>query len=136
MFWTNTTPRIVLGILLGSVTVSLAPHPAAALTPLDLIQIPLNAVSGGTPEPLPNRNIDVFKENLNGNQLNLCIAPAPCSTPSAPRPSAPRPTGVAPVRGPIAPPRAVTPTPPRTVPQTAAPPSSGPVLTVPPIKLF
>ena len=135
MFWTKTTPQIFLGILLGAIAVGTTPDKAAALTPLDLIKIPLNAVGSGTPKPLPNRNIDVFKENLNGNNLNVCVSP--CGVPNAvPRTLPSRPTPPPQVRGPIAPQGSVSPS--QTAQsQTAAPQrSSGPVLSVPPIKLF
>lgn len=142
MFWTTTKPsQIFVGVLLGALALGTTAEKASAVTPLDLIQIPLNAVGGGSPKPLPNRNIDVFKENMNGNNLNLCVSPGPCQVPgSSPRVPTPRPTSIPQVRGPIAPPRVpqrvVAPS--QAAPrQTAAPQSApGAVLSIPQIELF
>lgn len=139
MLLTKTTSRIILGTLLGAVTIGLTSNPANALTPLDLIKIPLNAVNGDSQKPLPNRNIDVFKENLNGNNLNICVSPAPCSPPNViprPRPLPSKPVPPPQVKKPL-PPQQTTPQPRNSQPK-APPrqPSSGPVLSIPPIKLF
>lgn len=158
MLWTKTTSRIIIGTLLGAVTMGITSNQAAALTPLDLIKLPLNAVNGESPKPLPNRNIDVFKENVNGNNLNVCVSPAPCSVPNpTPRVVPPqRPVRQSPNTQPQRTPspqgsvrqssntqvqttspqglvRQSSTTPPQTKPSQGSP---GPVLTVPPIKLF
>jgi len=146
MLWTKTTSRIIIGTLLGAFTIGISTNQAAALTPLDLIKLPLNAVNGESPKPLPNRNIDVFKENVNGNNLNVCVSPAPCSVPTptpgvVPSQPIPSPQGSvrqAPTRQSIPPSpqgsvRQSSTTRPQMMPSQS---SSGPVLTVPPIKLF
>jgi len=163
MLWTKTTSRIIIGTLLGAFTIGISTNQAAALTPLDLIKLPLNAVNGESPKPLPNRNIDVFKENVNGNNLNVCVSPAPCSVPTPPPgvvPSQPIPSPQgsvrqAPTRQSIPPSpqgsvrqaptrQSISPSPqgsvrqssttqPQTKPSQGSP---GPVLTIPPIKLF
>jgi len=146
MLWTKTTSRIIIGTLLGASTIGISTNQAAALTPLDLIKLPLNAVNGESPKPLPNRNIDVFKENVNGNNLNVCVSPAPCSVPTptpgvVPSQPIPSPQGSvrqAPTRQSISPSpqgsvRQSSNTQPQTKPSQGSP---GPVLTIPPIKLF
>lgn len=136
MLWTKTTSRIILGTLLGAVAIGMTSNAASALTPVDLMKIPLNAINGGNSRPLPNRDIDVFNENLNSNNLNVCVSPAPCNIPNQIPRLVPSPPVVPPpqVKTPLPPPGTI---PPNVQPKTSPrQPSSGPVLSIPPIKLF
>ncbi len=134
----SVRPRLLLGLLLGTLTLGVS-APQASANPL-LEALPggsiINSVLGGQSRqaPLPPPNLDLGSDNVRNNNLNLCVVscggalpggvlPSGGPVPPQARPLPPIPQGRPPVpsRGPVS--------------RPAAPSSPTPTLVVPPIPI-
>lgn len=107
----SRTAQLTLGTVLGLMTLAATAQTASA-NPLQLLPI-VGDLLGSTPKPPPlPSELDIIHDNVQGNNVNLCVLTCNSPTPGA-RPPAPQSRTQAPQRAPQGAPQRV--------PQGAAP---------------
>jgi hypothetical protein len=118
--------RLLLGALLGLITLGATPGPAdAQIPPLDALNAVGSILGLGQQPPRERPNTDILNGNMNNNEFDFCVLT--CDLPPNLIP-----TGLPPI-----PPQARPPVPPQARPPvpTQAPRNQGPTILIPPIQL-